>query len=111
MTKDFSCSFLGEQMVNRRSMTLGSAGFLAKSVGVIITSATVCVFCCSMFMGWMIQSGLDDLSYKKNSKLELIQMKRQLESQRNELLAQSNITKVAEGMGLYPASDSQVRPF
>jgi len=109
MIKDYSQDVLGKQKVSGRSMQLGSAGFLTKGVGIIITGTAICVICCSMIMGWMIQDGLNELSVKKETKSELLKVKEQLDSQKERLLAQANVSEVAGGLGLYPASHSQVK--
>jgi len=111
MTKDFSCAFQGKQRVAGRSLLRGSAGFLTKGVGVTLTGAALLVFCGSMFMGWMIQSGLNDLSCRQESKVELLKIKNRLEAEKNALVAQGAIAVKVQEMGLFPASASKMGPY
>ncbi len=112
MKKDFSNILDGRrQIVKGRSRGIGSAGFLGKTFGVAITVIMLCGFCGSIFMGWMIKSGLDEMAEKEIVKKELVQLKESLKAEKEELLAKGNLELVASGMGLFPVSSSQVKHF
>lgn len=112
MTRDFSNSLNGRRQVIRgRSMRIGSDGFLGKGFGIAITSVMLCCFCGSIFMGWLIKSGLDEMANKENVKNELVQTRKSLMAEKEELLAKGNLELVAGGIGLYPMSPSQVQHF
>ena len=112
MRKDFSNILEGRrQVVRGRSTGLGSAGFLGKSFGVAITGIMLCGFCGSIFMGWMIKSGLDEMASKEIVKNELVQARKSLVAEKEQLLAKGNLELVAGSMGLYPVSSSQVKHF
>lgn len=110
MTKDFSSTFAGKQQVRGRSVAskFECMGFLTRRMGVAIVALTLCTFSGTMVMGWLIKTGLDDLAYKKEVKLELVKVKQDLVMKRQELLTLDNIEVVAGGLGLYPGL-TQVR--
>ncbi len=111
MTKDFSSTFAGKQEVKGRSVfnKLECAGFMTRTVGIAIVGITFCAFSGTMLMGWLIKTGLDDLAYKQEVKLELVKVKQDLVMERQELLTLDNIELVAGGLGLYPGGSTQVR--
>lgn len=112
MTRDFSKSLNGRrQVVKGKSMRIGSDGFLGKSFGVAITGVMLFCFCGSIFMGWMIKSGLDEMAGKESVKGELEQTRNSLMAEKEQLLAKGNLELVAGGIGLYPMSPSQVKHF
>lgn len=112
MTKDFSKFLKGKrQVVKGRSLKIGSDGFLGKTFGVAITGIMLCGFCGSVFMGWMIKSGLNDLAGKEIVKNELVEIRRSLVAEKEQLLAKGNFESVAGGIGLYPVSPAQIRHF
>lgn len=112
MIKDFSNILESKrQTVKGRSLRIGSDGFLGKTFGIAITGIMLCGFCGSVFMGWMIKAGLNDLAHKEITKNELVQVQQSLVAEKEELLAQGNFEAIAGGLGLYAVSAKQVRQF
>jgi len=110
--KDFSNVLAGKrQVVKGKSILTGSAGFLGKTFGVALTGIMLCGFCGSIFMGWMIKAGLDEMASQESIKNEQLQIRKILVAEKNQLLAKGNFELAASGMGLYPVSPSQVKHF
>ena len=110
MVKDFN-TYSRRQTIKGKSLRIGSGGFLGKAVGIALTGAMICGLGASVLMGWMIRTGLDDLAQKQSTKEELVTSQQNLDKERAQLLAKNSIARVVDGLGLYPATDKQIRHF
>lgn len=109
MIQDFAHSFDGKQSIHFKVARSRTDDKSRKVVGIVLTCAMLIGLLACIIFGLLIRSGLAELSQKKVVKVELIRQQQELFAQRNELLTQKNIEKVAGVMGLFTPSTRQVK--
>lgn len=109
MIQDFTNTFDGKQIVKVKAARVRGNRMLKKIVGILLTSTMIAGLSASVVFGFLIRSGLNELADKQISKLELIKGQQGLYQQKNELLNQVKIEKIASNMGLYDPTSRQIR--
>ena len=116
MIQDYSrrySSVGGRQKVRRRGRgpTMGGAdsGLLWKAVGVFVSFAAVVGVAASLWLGWQIESGLDELGHVRELRQEATLRNQNLLADRDDLRDRAQVELAAAGLGLYPPTSQQVR--
>ena len=114
MAKDYSQRYSlasgGKQRVaGRRSPKVRPPQWMLKFVGVVVTLAMVSGMATSLFLGWAIRNGLDELSQSKSAFQEYSRLNQNLIAQRDDLSSQERVAAVVEKMGLRSPSPDQLR--
>lgn len=109
MIQDFANTFDGKQTIRVKPVWARNKDKSRKIVGIILTGAMLVGLLACVVFGLLIKSGLDELAQQKMVKLELIKQQQGLYEQRNDLLTQKNIEKVAGVIGLFTPSTVQVQ--
>ena len=112
--KDYSrrySSVGGRQKIHRRNRGVGSAdsGLLWKVGGVMALIGLVVGVGAGLWMGWQIDSGLEELGDAKKLRQEEIQRNNALLAGWNKLRSQEEMEVAAALIGLYPPTNQQVR--
>jgi len=84
-------------------------GFLWKAVGVLVSLAVVVGVAASLWLGWQIDSGLDELAAGRRLQAEAMARNTLLLSRRDELRRREHVEAAAGGLGLYPPTPQQIR--
>lgn len=109
-SKRYSSAATGKQkIVGRKYTSSGGNNKFLKVIGVIVTVAMVFGVSASVWLGWLVRVGLDELSKNQNTAQELTVLNNKLVVQRNRLLARENIEVAAKELGLYPPASKQIR--
>ncbi len=111
MIQDFVNTFDGKQTVKAQPVRIRCDDKSRKMVGAVLTCAMLIGMLACVIFSLLIRSGLDELSEIKVVKFELMQQQQGFYEQRNDLLTQKNIEKVAGVMGLFAPSTRQVKRF
>ena len=114
MIQDYSrrySSGVGRQNVRRRDRGMVSAdsGFVWKAVGVLAVVALIVGVGASLWLGWQIDSGLNELGSTRELRQEEGLRNKTLLVGRDGLHSQEKIEVAAAALGLYPPTTRQVR--
>jgi len=114
MVRDYSRRYSSagrRQNVRRRDrfMASGDSGLLWKAVGVMIFAAVITGVAVSLWMGWQIDSGLDELGRARQFGQEESLRNKNLLASRDGLRSREKIEVTAAALGLYPPTTRQVR--
>ena len=114
MIRDYSRRYLsvvhGKQKVKgRRPAGPQDTRKLTKLIGLIVTIAMLFGIAVSLWFGWLVRNGLDDLSQSQAKRQLLRTQNEKLLAQRDNLLSRDKIEAAAKKLGLYPPSAKQIR--
>ncbi len=100
----------GRQNAYRRApVGADGGGFLWKAVGVFVSFAVVIGVAASLWLGWQIDSGLDELAAGRQFVKEATARNAVLLTRRDGLRGRKHVEAAAAGLGLYPPTAWQVR--
>ncbi|MDH3359355.1 MAG: hypothetical protein OEL55_00650 [Desulfobulbaceae bacterium] len=91
-----------------RGMVRSDSGMLWKAVGVLVIVAVTVGVGASLWLGWQIDSGLDELGGAKQMRQEESLRNEKLTNGRAALHSQKKIEVAAAALGLYLPTDRQV---
>ena len=114
MIQDYSRRYSsagGRQKVRRRDrvMVSGDSGLLWKAVGVLVVVAMLVGVGASLWLGWQIDSGLDELGSAQELHREESLRNNTLLVGRDGLHSREKIEVAAAALGLFPPTTRQVR--
>ncbi len=99
-----------QKVCRHRRVTGGAdSGLLWKAVGVLASFAVVVGVAASLWLGWQIDSGLDELGSVHQVRQELTVQSKNLLAKRDTLRSRKQIEAAAVTLGLYPPTSRQVR--
>lgn len=82
---------------------------LLKVITVVVTIAMLLGVSASIWFGWLIRAGLDELGGSQKTRQEFTALNSKLVARRNSLLTREKIEAAAEKIGLYPPTAKQIR--
>ena len=100
-----------QNVVRRETGHGGRSGrnWLWRATGVLATVVMVIGVGVSLWFGYQINSGLDELAIRQHRRGELQELHGRLEQERDKLLTEERIQPAARKMGLYPPAAEQVK--
>ncbi|MEW6594654.1 MAG: cell division protein FtsL [Thermodesulfobacteriota bacterium] len=87
----------------------GGDGQLNKIGGILLTLVMLFGIGISVWFGWAVRSGLEQLDRENRTRQELLQRHEKLLGQRQALMKKERIEAVAATLGLYPPQQGQVQ--
>lgn len=111
MIRDYSPRrFAAKQKVLDRSGRNDSGpGNFFKTIGIVVLLIAVVGLLAGLWVGWVVRSGLDELSWEREQRRELTARNRQLSETKDRLLEKERMETAAAGQGLFPPTANQVR--
>jgi len=109
MKRDYASRYSGFR--RQRSQAAGrSAGesMLNKAMGVLVTVMMLAGIAVSIWFGWAVRSGLDELHRETMARQELSQLHDKLVAEQQRLRKEERIEAAAAGLGLFPPRRQQV---
>lgn len=109
-SKRYSSLTTGKQKVaGRKYARFNDNNKFLKIIGIVVTVAMIFGVSASVWLGWLVRIGLDELSKNQKTSQELTILNNGLVAQRNRLLAREKIEVAAKELGLYPPAPKQIR--
>lgn len=98
-----------QKVTGRKYASPDDSGKLLKVIGVLVTIAMLLGISASVWFGWLIRAGLDELGGSQKTRQELTALNSNLVAQRNSLLTREKVEAAAKEIGLYPPTAKQIR--
>lgn len=98
-----------QRVAYRKTALLSLHGIMLKAIGVMVVFTLMAGVSSTLWYGWQIRTGLDEIGKSTNLQHEIISRNKQLVTQRDSLRAKEIIAAKAKKLGLFPPSKKQLR--
>lgn len=107
MTRDYSSRYSAFR--RKPAGRPSGEGQLNKIGGVLLTAAMLVGIGISVWFGWAVRSGLDQLDRENRTRQELMLRHEKLLHERQALMKEGRVEAVAATLGLYPPRPGQIQ--
>ena len=91
------------------SRSSGGEGQLNKVGGALLTAVMLFGIAASVWFGWAVRTGLDQLDQENRTRQELLARHAKLLGERQALMKEKRVEAVAATLGLYPPQQGQIQ--